>query len=664
MREKFEVIPPCKEKSDKVSVLEFCENELGDDSEFFWNFINADSLNAKFSIKTLDPHAVKNLIRETFMDLYIDVSTINESEFGYQTSPKMIVSNGCIVWGMANAINAAKNNSPILCLNLQDCESIVENTVENEESEISDLQEMHFEDFYSKNFSVFRTKYSKQKSDSHLFVNFSNYNGDGIIKTMVTTPDHADPSGTYAYPLKYVIDHPMDVRYGKTAKHLRVLKLKTSDVLNLQFLDQYDMNYMFRNAKKIGRTFMDIVPYAKKHFDKTHLPALWFSVMQLSSDGIEKMIAHYSNKNTKNQQLSLREFILSATDQTEMFRKLGFSAIVDKASNAKKAAINDWEPEQIIFLSRDAYEVVEVFSMGKSLKVDDDFIVNTSSAYTVMLCARIAGQISNKIGDKILNIKKPATSNRGGSKVFYTAAGRSIWVNMVNDEPIEGKKFGEKKHKQYKTTDLHIFSVTIISEKKTIQYRSDPKEREEHIVGAVTALWKNETELNPEFKPLRSETEEDQHITNMRMEAAKNKKIEIILKSKLSDQMIGNINKTFNIDLMKFNEGVRNLYAEVISGAIAIVQRGINGDAEQELFKANDSEFISKKISRYALGRASFKSGSSDFSTEVATQLAEKVLAAFRKNPENLSPGLSKIRPSFGPFYAFDELSDYFSNDE
>ena len=41
-----------------------------------------------------------------------------------------------------------------------------------------------------------------------------------------------------------------------------------------------------------------------------------------------------------------------------MFRNLGFNAIEDRASNSKKAAVNAWEPEQIVILDRDAFEIV------------------------------------------------------------------------------------------------------------------------------------------------------------------------------------------------------------------------------------------------------------------------------------------------------------------
>lgn len=122
---------------------------------------------------------------------------------------------------------------------------------ENLKESTSQLTEMHYEDFYSKQFVEFRRKYSKMKKDTSYFVNFNNFYDNILDKRVSPKQDHSDPAAIYAYPLKYVIDHPMDIRYGRNAKFLRVIKVNHGGILHVQWLDMSDMNRMFKQANKL-----------------------------------------------------------------------------------------------------------------------------------------------------------------------------------------------------------------------------------------------------------------------------------------------------------------------------------------------------------------------------------------------------------------------------
>ena len=58
---------------------------------------------------------------------------------------------------------------------------------ENLKESTSQLTEMHYEDFYSKQFVEFRRKYSKMKKDTSYFVNFNNFYDNCSYVVMATS---------------------------------------------------------------------------------------------------------------------------------------------------------------------------------------------------------------------------------------------------------------------------------------------------------------------------------------------------------------------------------------------------------------------------------------------------------------------------------------------
>ena len=102
------------------------------------------------------------------------------------------------------------------------------------------INEIHYQDKFSKGFLDFRKKWNKKKNQSYTYyVQFTNAKGDVLDRTSYEDTNHSDPVGNYGYPLKYVIDYPMDIWYGVNARHLRVLE----KFLMLFFFD-FNLHYL------------------------------------------------------------------------------------------------------------------------------------------------------------------------------------------------------------------------------------------------------------------------------------------------------------------------------------------------------------------------------------------------------------------------------------
>ena len=433
-------------------------------------------------------------------------------------------------------------------------------------SESQELNETHYKDFYSKQFEEFRTKYLKKKTDRTLFVNFNNFYNNTVDKSFSPKLDHSDPSGVYAYPLKYVIDHPMDVRYGATGKYLRVIKLNTTDILHIQSLSMSEMRAMLWKTKEVS--FEDALPYFKKHYDIKHIPKIWFNVMQLTADGVKDMAAHYSNKKNKSK-FSVEGIVMTGEAQKQMFLDLGFKAIEDSATNSTKAAINDWEPEQIIFLTKDAFEIVEVFHMDKAINDDSGFLVNVSATYEHNLALEVATGIADAIGDS-LNAKKAATASRNGYKVFYTSTGRSIGVAEVELADHSDRPFAYKKHKEHGLVNTKAIDVYVISEKVKIHHTSTKKDSFKQVIKDVALMWHNETRVNDKFHPIRTEAEDDAHIKNLRTTEFMTKNLAKLMKFKDFDKIRSVIKNAFDITLPE-DDLVARVRAESIGKLIYVM---------------------------------------------------------------------------------------------
>lgn len=628
-----------------ISLNDLYKGDFPDDDELFWNFVSKSDLDMQFHIQKMSPQQIKFTLLSHYQVETIDelLDMLNDDEdrkeliSKYSSDPNLeneiiVVHDGVIIDGNHRALAAAMSKKSIHFIDLSE-------DVENlEESDM--LTEMHFTDFYSRQFVEFRNKYNKMKKDTSYFVNFNNYYDNTLDRSSSPKQDHKDPAGVYAYPLKYVIDHPMDIRYGKTAKYLRVLKVNHGGILHLQWLDMADMNRMFKMANKLpGYTFESILPYLKKNYSINHPQALWFRAMQLTTEGLQKLINHFSNKRTKKESFSSHGLILSNAEQTEMFKSLGFNAIEDRASNHKKAAINQWEPEQIILLDRSAFEIVEVFTMGRGIKADDDFLVNTGDRYQNTFIRRIAAGIAKNIGDSLTS-EVASRSGRGGYAVHYTKAGRRIGISLHDTLDTSDYGFGEKRHKTHKTSDTNVFRIYIKSEKQVIEYQSTPSESIDHVIGAVSALWKNSSEMDPNFTKITNSNDEDELMKNEKIEHFKNKKMEQFKKGVVNPNVFKEADRVFGTNLEKYHGFLQRAYAEHMSLIISAFKSAASQGNFSEML--SDSEYRDKLL-KIKSSNMPVHWDVEGYERSVATELGNKVFDYFSKHPDDAERKLDSV---------------------
>lgn len=388
------------------------------------------------------------------------------------------------------------------------------------------VEAVHFTDLYPSSFLDFRKKYLKHKDRSyHLYVQFTNHMSDSLHKKAYDDPDHSDPVAIYAYPIKYVLTHPADIWYGRTAKYMRVLENTSKKPLYLKEINSESQcrSMLFRAGFDDIEKKMKLVRKHYKH--RTSGPNTWaktfMSVMQLDLD---KPI----EKDYGKLEFPLR----SGKEQTDLFLKMGYDALIDDSRNNNQAIINDREPEQIAFLKRNAFKVVEVFHLRRK---ETDKILTYTGPDDVerKLAAGLA-----KVMDDSLASDSPERSNLGGRSLYWTKKGRRIGISFIRPQTYyEGKKLGEKKHKEDKLHTSHQTQVEIQSEYGTYEktFWSDAKFSE--IISAYRSEWLHlktkepNQEWSPESKKSFNEKREAQKKERIRemLEKERIEKIESVL---------------------------------------------------------------------------------------------------------------------------------------
>lgn len=311
---------------------------------------------------------------------------------------------------------------------------------------IVNLTEAKYTDLYPKTFAEFRRKYLKLKNDSSLYVHFSNYKADAIDRTFHDKPDHADPVGLYAYPLKYVIDHPADIWYGRGAKYLHVVRMHpAAKTLYLQHMTQSTMERIIfsmgiSRASDIEPTLRGIKRKRRLTGAKAvHQAFMTFVQCNLSDS--------YECESTR-----------SGKEQSDLFLKAGYTALVDDARSIATAIINDREPNQVCFLRRDAYDPVEMFR----LRADDKaakFLVHGNPDRDPDYLRKIAALCFTAIGDRLADVSKD------DPRMFFSKKKRRIHVDIETHIDRTDLKIGQKRHKAHKLSDGTRGNITLYSEK-------------------------------------------------------------------------------------------------------------------------------------------------------------------------------------------------------
>lgn len=409
------------------------------------------------------------------------------------------------------------------------------------------LQEVHYEDFYGSNFVDFRKKYLKLKNDNFLFVNFSNYAKDILEKTPFKDPSHSDPVGIYAYPLKYVIDYPSDIWYASNAKYLRVIKLNASraSVLRLQNMD---INYAETLLRKADLN-IDYLKLAQKIFK---FPK---GAGQIGKQFFQSVQHDFSKVPAKDDYSIARYPLRSGIEQTAILQKMGINVVIDDAKVANQAVVNNREPSQAIFLSRNSFEITETFFLGE--KFDKDHVTTArSSIYNDKLARKLASMILINLNDQII---ERSTLNGESSNVqtYYSKSGRMITITFsLPDYYYKTRKIGEKKHKETKLSDLYQVTIQMDGERESFKIKFSSDEKFENISKKFADYYSHQN-LVSDFKPYslkrsieeKNKAQEEYRVKEIEKEKKKDQENEMSFQPLLQELLNTlNINVSLSLD--------------------------------------------------------------------------------------------------------------------
>lgn len=370
------------------------------------------------------------------------------------------------------------------------------------------LDEVHYSDQYPGEFAQFYKKYAKilrDRKGSDLFVQFTHYRGNIMDRTHQDEPDHSDPAGTYAYPLKYVIKNPSDIWYGANARYLRVLE-KTSD--RVLWLDQFSSwqsvaNWLSRNRvpNQSGRTYWDerelkalfkMGGYDRnsKMFAKTFMLALQ---MDFQSNAFK----------TEGYKAHIRDCVKSNREQNRFIRSLGYDTIIDTGTGA----INEREPEQAIFLTRAAFRALEVFELRPNLDLNRNgglTYPDLGSDKTLIrkFAALIALQLDDKLKEDSAGLRLGLTADY--PNIFWTKKGREIGIRIDRPQRFYDRPAGEKKHKYDTTSTDHDIRVRVDTEYGSIETKNlSGSEKLSEIANRIGARFYRlaQGEVRPDWRP-------------------------------------------------------------------------------------------------------------------------------------------------------------------
>lgn len=357
---------------------------------------------------------------------------------------------------------------------------------------VSDLMEAHVDDMYPKQFKNFRQKYAKVRGKKKLYVQFTNHKNNTLDKTAFNNPtDHNDFVGVYAYPLEYVLNFPMDVWYASNAKYLRVMEYQTSNELDFtgmsesyadSILQKFPNDY-FRGTGLTRNTVLDdiVKEYNFKGRNRWGR-ALLFLIQHDIVDG------WFSDKTR------------SGKEQTELVRKLGYDVVVDRSKSNKTATINDREPEQIIFLSRKSFKVIDIFTLSGNDITD----INTSGkTIDDKFSRKLAAKITVAIGTTISDVVR-----ENFKYIVWTKRGEQITINIHNtSSALDANKkgldinMGEKPHRYHKDTDSNTATVEVNSIRGKLNATLGEKDKIDDVVSVIEKQYSS-NDVDMDFKPV------------------------------------------------------------------------------------------------------------------------------------------------------------------
>lgn len=321
------------------------------------------------------------------------------------------------------------------------------------------INEIHYTDYYPKQFVNFVEKYKTQNLDN-LYIHFSNFKADVLDKRIAYDPagTHDDPAGVYAFPADYVVSHPSDIGFGTNRKYLAVIRNRAPDqTLYLQDINKEQFIY-----------YLDKM-FPKENWD---LNAVYqnYIVLRGMRTGAYLYRKLYGFMDDKKR---------TPKEMNEILVRAGIKVLVDNAEDRSSHIIHPDEPHQAIFLTRDSFEIVETFQLrqekatGKITQVRDEYLETN-------IVEKMLGMLANKLGDRFKIVKNYPY----GGKFLRTTIG------------FKGKLFSgmitiyynnSKEHKDYKEySDIQIdISIGKREDKKRISFEFSGDTKIEDMINKI-----------------------------------------------------------------------------------------------------------------------------------------------------------------------------------
>jgi hypothetical protein len=325
--------------------------------------------------------------------------------------------------------------------------------IDKEEPDTSEglISEVHFSDMYPKGFVEFYNKWEKRKNDTSLYVRFDGGKTTDILsKDSSKKLDHEDMMGVYAYPLKYVIDHPADIWYGHNSPILKIIKDKSRRKLILNDIGYGEALNLLRKAGVQSSYDEAEKHYPERSKGKNSIAKLFLSAIQMDFSNAESP----PRKRFGVRPAYKKPTVRSGQEQTKLFLKMGVDAVEDKSKNIKDAIINDREPEQICWFTPISYEILETFVMSHK-KRRPNVLFNPDR-----LKKKFAAGIATIMNDKIVNNDE--------SNNFWTKNERLIQISATDASirwRMNNLKVGQKPHRFVKKESPNVLTAKIFTER-------------------------------------------------------------------------------------------------------------------------------------------------------------------------------------------------------
>lgn len=359
------------------------------------------------------------------------------------------------------------------------------------------VQEARFEDMYSNSFVDWRKKWiakSRAGGTDNLYVQFTNHMGDTLDKKAFDHPNHQDPAAIYAYPMEYVLKYPSDVWYGNKAKFLRVLKDTSKKCLILTNMTRGKANSVlsamgFEDPEKLMKIYREAYP--DRITSKASSAAQeMFGVVQMRVEMLNDpslVAASYKGSDVADSRPN--------REQTKLFIKAGYDALRDDARNEKQAVIHQSEPQQMAFLTRASFDVLDVVQLRSGVTDGDDVVGYKPDPK--FEDRKFAAVIADKVfSDKIIG--HPIYDYDDGTSFFWTKGGRRIGIQWF----LEGGEPYIKKHKADKLKTKHFPTIYLFGENGEIVQDYGTGDSFEKIALDLTGKWSAaKGRGDPDWKP-------------------------------------------------------------------------------------------------------------------------------------------------------------------